>query len=543
MEGKYLLIIFPMLAIALGLIVMTTNISSQVIVPPPIPYNGTLIGPQGPPGPQGLKGNTGNTGIQGIQGIQGLRGYNGTQGIQGIQGLRGYNGTQGIQGIQGLRGYNGTQGIQGIQGLRGYNGTQGIQGIQGLRGYNGTQGIQGIQGFNGTQGIQGIQGIQGFNGTQGIQGIQGIQGPNGVVNGTSASFVNVYATTYHNLPRLNLTKIPLGSSGYFLKGQGASDSIYALLSASDIPSLAASKITSGTFDTTYLNLTALSQNISFTSTQTVDGVDISALLLKTTKITDLGSIWDKTTKIATGDTDFANQAVKTTSAPTFVNTTLTNLFVDNIYLDKTNKDVRLYRLNTNILSTGTGDSLYIGGNYLLALAPDGIYFGSGSAWDVSLYRLAANYLQTDNNLIVRQNLYEAATLYFGDAGSNWDVALSRSSANVLSLGSGDSFGATTFSDDITVYNSATHGTIYFGSSQLSNIYADGTGFEFNKIVRAYNGISTAYNSGDYGVAWASYTPPSVIDFGQIAVAHNTNGAGSDRLYIYSGSAWHYVVLV
>lgn len=50
---------------------------------------------------------------------------------------------------------------------------------------------------------------------------------------------------------------------------------------------------------------------------TVDGVDISALLLKTSKVTDLGTIWDKTTKIAYGDTSFANQALTTTSTPTF----------------------------------------------------------------------------------------------------------------------------------------------------------------------------------------------------------------------------------
>ena len=50
------------------------------------------------------------------------------------------------------------------------------------------------------------------------------------------------------IPRLDLTKIPLGTSGWFLKGQGVSDSVYAALVAGDIPSLDATKITSGTFD-------------------------------------------------------------------------------------------------------------------------------------------------------------------------------------------------------------------------------------------------------------------------------------------------------
>jgi hypothetical protein len=39
------------------------------------------------------------------------------------------------------------------------------------------------------------------------------------------------------IPRLDLTKIPLGLSGYFLKGQGTSDSLYALLASTDIPIL------------------------------------------------------------------------------------------------------------------------------------------------------------------------------------------------------------------------------------------------------------------------------------------------------------------
>lgn len=39
------------------------------------------------------------------------------------------------------------------------------------------------------------------------------------------------------IPRVDLTKVPLGSSGYFLKGQGALDSIYALLTLTDIPTM------------------------------------------------------------------------------------------------------------------------------------------------------------------------------------------------------------------------------------------------------------------------------------------------------------------
>lgn len=93
------------------------------------------------------------------------------------------------------------------------------------------------------------------------------------------------------------------------------DTVYCLIKLDCIPDLPTSKITSGTFGSAYLDLSALAQNIVFVGAQTVDGVDISALLLKTTKATDLASIWDKTTKIAYGDTDFADQPVKTTSKP------------------------------------------------------------------------------------------------------------------------------------------------------------------------------------------------------------------------------------
>ena len=41
------------------------------------------------------------------------------------------------------------------------------------------------------------------------------------------------------------------------------------------------------------------------------------MLLKTSKVTDLATIWDKTTKIAYGDTTFADQNLLTTSSATF----------------------------------------------------------------------------------------------------------------------------------------------------------------------------------------------------------------------------------
>jgi hypothetical protein len=49
------------------------------------------------------------------------------------------------------------------------------------------------------------------------------------------------------IPRIGLSKLPLGTLNYLLKGQGASDSVYALLTSEDIPSLDVSKITTGRF--------------------------------------------------------------------------------------------------------------------------------------------------------------------------------------------------------------------------------------------------------------------------------------------------------
>jgi len=86
-----------------------------------------------------------------------------------------------------------------------------------------------------------------------------------------------------------------------------------------IPSLDASKITSGTFGTARLDLSALAQNIAFTSTQTVDGIDISA---------------------------YINQAVLTTSGPTF----------DHLHLGGLINGVTTLSMNnqlTNTLAIGT----------------------------------------------------------------------------------------------------------------------------------------------------------------------------------------------
>ena len=55
-------------------------------------------------------------------------------------------------------------------------------------------------------------------------------------------------------------------------------------------------------------------------------------------------------------------------------------------------------------------------------------------------------------------------------------------------------------------------------------------------------LTEKYISGDYGALWASISLPSGVN-GMQLVAYNSNaGVLASRLYIYSNSAWHYVML-
>lgn len=57
-----------------------------------------------------------------------------------------------------------------------------------------------------------------------------------------------------------------------------------------------------------------------------------------------------------------------------------------------------------------------------------------------------------------------------------------------------------------------------------------------------NGL-VAYESSDYGGAFATYTPPSVDSDFDIRVVEDTNATTpGKRLYVYAGGTWHYVDL-
>lgn len=73
----------------------------------------------------------------------------------------------------------GAQGPQGYQGYQGDVGAQGPQGSQGNQGDQGDQGDTGAQGAAGAQGEAGEQGAAGAQGATGAQGAAGAQGPQG----------------------------------------------------------------------------------------------------------------------------------------------------------------------------------------------------------------------------------------------------------------------------------------------------------------------------------------------------------------------------
>jgi hypothetical protein len=92
---------------------------------------------------------------------------------------------------------------------------------------------------------------------------------------TIAELLSDHDLTHHPLsilPRMDLAHMPLGASGYFLKGQGTADPVYALLTATDIPSLDASKITSGRFVLARLPTSATANRFLVVRTANADPV-------------------------------------------------------------------------------------------------------------------------------------------------------------------------------------------------------------------------------------------------------------------------------
>lgn len=182
--------------------------------------------------------------------------------------------------------------------------------------------------------------------------------------------------------------------------------------------------------------------------------------------------------------------------------------------------------------------------------------------DCLLYRSAANNWYTDDIFTIATYLYVNNTIFVGRAGTakaNIDVLDIINNANAADMDATEHsilfrqkyYDATT---PLTIDAARiTFGTETDWTSNAAtqdgylkfSVVVNGTVTEMMRIASTGNisavtgGFINDYDSGDYNADWSGYTPPTGIN-GLVVVAHNTNGSGSDRLYWYAGSAWHYV---
>lgn len=369
-----------------------------------------------------------------------------------------------------------------------------------------------------------------------------------------------------------------------------------------IPSLDASKITSGTFGTARLDLSALAQNIAFASTQTVDGIDISANI---------------------------NQAVLTTSSPTFVG------LLGSPYMDCYGTD---YGTVLNLdFEEGTGTTSFdkspygndgtitgaswADGKFGKALSFDGIndsitvvdspslqcsevtvsfwikgnvsvqdsdgLFGKGNAykmnygfrqevssetiqficWDVFVTTLMVpssdDVLDNSWHFVVGTYQKPIGTIYVDGTISGTqspDIDLPVAPYDMVFMyDSTYSTYRNALLDDVRVYNRALTAdevrTMWLsgqGKYSSSTIISDkfrilgtdlATDFSvINGFATATNGFVTKYMSGDYGLTWTQTMPTGVN--GMMVTVYNSNaGILSSRWYIYTNGAWKYSALV
>jgi hypothetical protein len=127
----------------------------------------------------------------------------------------------------------------------------------------------------------------------------------------------------------------------------------------------------------------------------------------------------------------------------------------------------------------------------------------------------SSYFQLENNIKITW------------AGSYWQIGY-ESPPSYASY-------VTTSAMVIDVYANANQGfMIRAGTSSLLEISSNGAFFSVP--------IVNKYMSGDYGALWASISLPSGTN-GMQLIAYNSNtGVLASRLYIYTNSAWHYIML-
>ena len=373
-------------------------------------------------------------------------------------------------------------GSPGPQGPQGPQGIQGIQGIQGPIGYNGTQGVQGIQGpigYNGTNGSQGIQGIQGPAGSQGIQGIQGI---------TGTFNTSIYGSDYGTVLRLDFE-------------EGVGTTVYD----------------SGPYGNDGIITDATWESGKYGEALNFDGINDIVIVPHDASLTFTTSDFSFAFWIKPDDFDVQGhiiwKGIWGTSGYMVALQTTARLY--------------LYTFHTGAPEQSYSDILTAGIWTHVVIVRDGavatFYFNGVDA--TAYYETHINPASNTEDILIGKGGPAAPTLFDGilDEVRIYNRALSIEEVKTIWLSTTSKHtSSTVISDKFRVLGT--------DLSTKLNLSED--------VLTVYGGIVTRYDSGDYGLTWASYTPPTGFNGLMVIVYNSNSGILSSRIYIYTNSGWH-----
>ena len=233
-----------------------------------------------------------------------------------------------------------------------------------------------------------------------------------------------------------------------------------------------------------------------------------------------------------------NQSLRTTDSPLFNTISLSSSLIlpSNSWGSflSTHASLELHRAasstDSEIIRFGNGVAV----DLLIGRKPasDSLYF---TKFDGSLY---SDLFSMDiyGNTALLGNLYlnTGEKLAFNTGSdSNWRIGResSPSGANL----------ATVTAIVIDIYGASNQGFMIRGSG-TSELEVTSSGTLIGGTLTVPNGVIGSYLSGNYGASWASISLPSGVN-GMQLVAYNSNaGVLASRLYIYTNSAWHYIMI-
>lgn len=334
--------------------------------------------------------------------------------------------------------------------------------------------------LTGPTGPQGIQGLQGIQGNQGIQGLRGYNGTSVIAN---------------HIDWINITSIPNlvinGSSNYFM---GKVNYSQILNKPSNFP-------TSSSY------------------------------------ISDWGM--------------YINQAVLTSSSPSFTGITITKTttgLIAGLYGSSTSYGFGLretashavdLEFNPNTDATSTGYINFYGYNGGTSRARD-IYIGNGKgAYGIYItYSSPYTYVYLSNYLLPNG---DNSGSIGGSGGGYWNGMYTYllEAKTSIKIGTTYKITSTGLVADNKIADSAKWGGNTF-TDYLDQAVKTTSSPSFVKITAT---IVTTYQSGDYAIDWSTISLPTGTN-GMMVIAYNSNaGVLSSREYIYTNSAWHYIVIV